>query len=131
MNIVDCSRINESPEKGWMLVYTRREVIFEPYISHEAAKERLKDQEILELHFFDQNIEYRCLESRSRRFGGRVEAIADFPDDENVYRENVLLEKPWDERKLMVLNHICYENESEIDVMGHIDNYRLVMQETM
>lgn len=131
MNIADCSRIKEAPEAGWMLVYTRFEVIFEPYDSRELAQERLKGYEILEVHLFDRNTEYRCLESRSPRFDGRAETVADFPDDENVYRESVLLEKPWEDRRLIILNHISYGNDSKDDVMGHIDNYRLVMQETV
>lgn len=130
MNILDCTRIDEAPEKGWMLVYARLEVIFEPYDSWEIVKERLKEMELLEVHLFDEKKEYRCLESRSPRFDDKkIETIADFPEDENVYKEIVLLEKPWEMRKLMILNHICYGDDSEVDVMGHIDNYRLVMLE--
>lgn len=62
-----------------MLAYTRKKVIFQPYADPDEVKQILADEQILELHLFDRDREYRAIASRSPRFqDGVIETIADF-----------------------------------------------------
>lgn len=126
MTLQDLKRLGDAPVRGQMLAYTRRKVIFQPYEDKEEAVEALENEELLELHLFDGQKEYRCAASRSRRFpSGVIEAVVDFPemDEQTVYREDVLLEDSEDE--ITVLNHIAYSAENG---MAYVDNYRLKMR---
>lgn len=131
MKIQDISRrkwFREAPEEGHILAYARDEVIFEKYSSLSQAEEWLKDKDILELHLFDREKEYRCLSSTSRRFaeqGGIIDLVESFEDDPvSVYRDQTRLEN----RKeiLTVLNHITYDEEQG---MAEVDSYRLIAEE--
>ncbi len=128
MRYTDLTRVAEAPECGHMLAYTRKKVIFQPYGNLEEVREVLANTELLELHLFDGQKEYRSIASRSLRFeGGRIEAVAQFPADResDVYKETVMLEKEFG-AKITVLNHIHYD---ESNGMADIDNYRLRMGE--
>lgn len=126
----------KAPQKGQALIYTRKQVIFESYDSKESLIEKLGNEEILEIHLFDKNKEYRCIVSRSkRRKNGVIEAVIDFPveNPEKYYEEKILLENGKGE--LIVYNSIKYDDEemdesksdSDKTGMATIDNYRLVM----
>lgn len=114
---------NEAPDKGQLLIYTRETVLFHKYPSKTFVLELLEGQEILEMHLFDNQKEYRCILSRSKRWeNGVIETIANFPiEKENVYKEEILLENT--KEKMMVYNHIQYDENG----MATIDNYRLAM----
>lgn len=118
----------EAPDAGYLLAYARDEVIFEKYDSRRQAEERLKDKELLELHMFDEEKEYRCLFSTSRRFsgqGGVIDLIEQFADDPvNVYRDQTRLENS--SAILTVLNHITYDEKQG---MAEVDSYRLIVEE--
>ncbi len=131
MKIQDISQrkcFREAPEEGHLLAYARDKVIFEKYSSLSQAEEWLKDKDILELHLFDREKEYRCLSSTSRRFagqGGIIDLVESFEDDPvSVYRDQTRLEN----RKeiLTVLNHITYDEEQG---MAEVDSYRLIAEE--
>lgn len=126
MTLQDLNKLKEAPAQGQMLAYTRRKVIFQPYEGREAVTEALGDKELLELHLFDGQKEYRCVVSGSSRFpSGMIETVADFPEDDewSVYREDVLLEDGQEE--ITVLNHIAYNGDNG---MAYVDNYRLKMR---
>lgn len=128
MKYTDLTRVMEAPQCGQMLAYTRKRVIFQPYRNLEEVEQVLADTEILELHLFDGQKEYRTIVSCSPRFeSGRIEAVAEFPADResDVYKETVMLEKEFG-TKITVLNHIHY---NECNGMADIDNYRLRMEE--
>lgn len=121
----------EAPKKGWVLAYTRKKVIFHPYETWEALEPELADVELLELHLFDQEKEYRCLSTRSKRFPeGVIETVADFreqdldrqDDNTEVYAEHIRL--LWGGAEITVLNHVSYDKTNG---MAIIDNYRLRM----
>lgn len=127
------------PDKGQMLAYTRRKVIFHGYENLESIEEELAEEELLELHLFDGVREYRSVSTVSPRFpGGVIETLADFPEDEKdehsgvgtVYSEQILLDAEIgkafgaDGHAITVLNHIQYNPENG---MAAIDNYRLKM----
>lgn len=125
MRLQDLKRMKEAPSCGQLLAYTRKRVLFQQYENVEELEEVLNEEELLELHLFDAQREYRCVATGSRRFpSGVIETVIDFPEEEesSVYREDVLLE----DRKGMitVLNHIAYNEDNG---MAYVDNYRLRM----
>ena len=128
------------PDKGWILAYTREEVLFERY-EKDHLENILKNKDILEIHLFDQEKEYRAIQSTSwknrknedkairstswnNRAEGYIEHIAsiDLSDQEHVYREEITLEKGG---TIFVLNHVNYDETG----MAFIDDYRLMMPE--
>lgn len=127
MHYMDLNKISDAPDRGQMLAYTRKQLIFQEYAGLEDVKQRLGNDEVLELHLFDQNCEYRAMASRSPRFPeGAIEAVVQFAeaDKSEIYQETVELENGFG--TMEVLNHIWYDPESG---MAHIDNYRLRMGE--
>lgn len=126
MNIDNLKRLEEAPERGQILAYTRKEVLFHSYERLESIREELRDETILEMHLFDENKEYRCIATESKCFPeGVIEYIAEFSDDSDVYKENTLVEEGYDADTLTVMNHIRYE---ESNGMAVIDDYRLTCQ---
>lgn len=133
MHWCELKRINEAPSRGYALIYTRQNVIFEPYNSLEELRAGIeadrKNEELLEIHLFDNDKEYRSVSSQSSRYpDGLIEAIIDFnADDETViYKEEVLVEGK-EQEKITVLNHIFYNENG----MAYIDNYRLQKEELL
>lgn len=119
----------EAPESGYILAYTRQEVIFKPYKNELDLEKNLGEQELLEVHLFNREKEYRAISSESKRFSEHfVEYIADFDckDPSKIFREKTKLEKEWSNRELIVLNHVAYDD----DGMAAIDDYRLLVSET-
>ncbi len=122
MTVRDMRRINEAPNQGTYLIYTRKRVLFGKYTSIEEAIGEADKDEILEVHLFDNASEYRAITSESKRHAeGVVEYIADFADErDSVYRENCMLENGGN---ITVLNHITYDKDNGMAV---IDDYRLI-----
>ena len=127
----DLKRKTEAPGEGWMLAYTREQVLFHSYKTYEEIEQELAEAELLELHLFDKDKEYRCLSTRSRRFpDGVIETVEDFvveegkKEDKNVYKEQVLLAGEWKGKSITILNHVSYDEKTG---MASIDNYRLRM----
>lgn len=124
MRYVQLKKAAEAPKSGQMLAYTRKQVIFQPYSKPEEVEQALSDAEVLELHLFDRDREYRAVASRSPRFpDGVIETAAEFAEDRDVYKETAALEEEFG-KAITVLNHIHFDQDSG---MGHIDNYRLRM----
>ena len=126
-------QIENAPEKGYVLAYFRNEVLFKSYKLLSDIKTELQnreEQELLELHLFNEEREYRCVYSRvSNGIYRVIEYVAkDFPKEgeDDVYVEEVSLETEQDEKVLTVLNHIKYSDETGMAV---IDDYRLVVRE--
>lgn len=122
-------KVHEAPVQGWVLAYLRKEVLFKQYYSLEEIREYIQQGEILELHLFDQEKEYRAIVSQSRRYpSGIVETIADFRlDTETTYNESIYLEAKYQKlgKKIQMCNHLNYDESG----MMEVDNYRLVMKE--
>lgn len=128
MRYADLKRKAEAPEHGQMLAYMRKQVIFKPYSNQSEVGLELEDSDILELHLFDEEKEYRAIASRSPRFqDGVIETVADFAEEEEnkIYRESVVTEKEFG-AVITILNHIHYDEKNG---MADIDNYRLRMGE--
>lgn len=125
MKLQNLERLDEAPECGHMLAYTRKKVLFQEYRNREELRAVLGDEELLELHLFNAQEEYRSVVSESERFrAGVIEAVIKFPKDDErfVYKEDVLLEGQ--AGTIAVLNHIAYD---ENNGMAYVDNYRLQM----
>lgn len=139
------------PIMGYILAYTRKKVIFRKYSSLEEldaifqktahrenqGNDKLLSQEILEIHLFDHEKEYRAIASESKRSFlekeiSAIEHIADFSveDEKTVYKEKIMLEPAFvvpangiAGEYITVYNHIFYEHG-----MAKVDDYRLVME---
>ncbi len=124
----DLEKIGEAPSAGQMLAYTRKSVIFQDYGDIGEVEQKVSGAELLEIHLFDDNKEYRAVSTRSKRFkDGVIETVADFCEtQEETYKEVVLLEDG--QKTMTVLNHLFYDNEGpDATGMAVIDNYRLKM----
>lgn len=121
----------KAPHRGQLLVYTRTKVLFEKYADLNEVKNLLAGKELLEVHLFDKNKEYRAVATRGKRKfkdcnNGVIEHEAEFENDEmRVYKENVLLDNKYKTYgSITVLNHIDYDENG----MAKFDDYRLVME---
>lgn len=123
-------KFKQVPLCGQLMVYTRNKVDFECYNcdSIEAVMDMLKQkyeqEEILECHMFNDDMEYRAISSTSYRYSesGFVDVIEAFvANNEDVYVEEVLLDNT--KATMKVLNHISYNALG----MASVDSYRLIM----
>lgn len=120
----------KAPLSGFVLAYMRKEVIFRGYDRiEELADLMLENEELLELHLFNEEKELRFVSSNSRRYKEKyIEHLSNFAIDEDTYCERVMLEKSPDNRKFLkyitIANHIGYDEESG---MAYIDDYRLMI----
>lgn len=123
------TKVGEAPGQGWLLACFRKKVVFVQYCSLEEVREHIAQGELLELHLFDQDKEYRAILSQSRRYpSGVVETVVDFRlDKETTYNEEVYLETEYRYlgEKIQICNHLAYDENGMLE----IDNYRLVMRE--
>ena len=116
--------IEKAPDNGYLLAYTNKNVLFERYSGKGSLKEKFSNVNLLEIHLFDENCEYRSLDSKSLRYKGFVESYTDFEYVESeCFKEDILLNDRKD--KICVLNHISYDDNG----MAVIDDYRLVVKE--
>lgn len=126
---------NNAPQKGFMLVYTRQKIIFKEYSDIKDVEKLLENIELLEVHMFDENKEYRAVSTTGNRefensAEGAIEHIADFKSDATteygVYKDNILLDKSFgvEHKSVTVLNKVSYDDNG----MANIDDYRLVIK---
>lgn len=125
---INSIQLENAPDKGFMLAYLRDEVLFENYETLNHIKEQLMTRDILELHLFNSDFEYRALSTISKRFpNGIIETIVDFDYSDDIYAVETSLDSKYDIEKtglknIKVLNHISYDKNG----VAHIDNYRLI-----
>ena len=117
-------RKEEAPEKGRALIYTRMEdVIWQRYNNIEEVEKWIDGKEVLEIHLFDNEKEYRALIAKSKRFpDGFLENCFNYSGepDENIYKEEICLE---DGGTIEVINHLKYDENSG---MATVDGYQLL-----
>ncbi len=127
MRWCNLQKIGEAPQAGQLLAYTRKNVIFQPYGALEEVEEWLSQEDLLEVHLFDEEKEYRSIATRSKRYkDGVIETVADFSEreEETLYKEQIRLENG--QGMITVLNHIKYDDKGDgATGMASIDNYRL------
>lgn len=140
MKFCDLKKIRQAdregaPSSGQMLIYTRKGVLFKGYHSIDEAERAVLDfcegKDILEVHLFDSEKEYRALastSSRAKKSSGVIEYTASFPYKKStVFIEEQQLEmNHGSDRKIStisVLNHISFDENG----MASVDDYRMVM----
>lgn len=123
MKIADLQEFKKAPASGQLLAYTRQQVIFHTYTSCEVVKDELKDENLLELHMFDDSREYRAIESNSKRCSGAIEWVAEdtLYEDMETYCEETMLENG--KGTLTVCNYVTFDEHG----MAKISDYRLMM----
>lgn len=128
-DLMSSRMLDDAPKSGWMLAYFRQMVVFHPYRTLDEAAEELGSKELLELHLFSAEKEYRAVVSSSKRFEkGFAEHTASFPENrESVYAESILTEHTLRSaaERIRVLNHFSFDENG----MLQIDDYRLVAEE--
>ena len=74
MDIRNLQQIDKAPHSGYMLLYTRQDVIFEKYDNIDNIKNDIlskvdskSNNELLEVHLFDNEKEYRAIKTTSHR----------------------------------------------------------------
>lgn len=143
----DLKRVGDAPSSGTVLAYTRRAVIFKDYSQIEDVMSYINGGEILEMHLFDDEKEYRCIASESRRFNnskendsnsvetngmeGVLEHISSFSENPeagtaySVFAEVVQLEDKYIGEvncpAITVLNKVSYDQYG----LGYISDFRL------
>lgn len=132
MDITKLTRIKEAPTEGTYLIYTRSAVLFEDYSDISVVEDILKNNDILEVHLFDDSKEYRMLKSESKRFAnGIIEHIVTSDEEKTEEDDNEHIDVYVDKtlihngsgRILNVYNRVAYNENG----MAKIDDYRLAM----
>lgn len=142
MQINNLKILNDAPEYGCALVYTRREKPnFKEYSSIEQIKQEFANKEILEIHLFNSEKEYRAISSTSHKHAGRgcVECIVTDEEygivrdngniiskDSNykVYEETTKISQDCEmEGWLKVCNYVAFDDRG----MSQVVDYRLIM----
>lgn len=130
MDIQKLKRISEAPQKGYVLSYLRDRVVFKRYESVDGLLNELAEKELLELHLFDNDMEYRAVTSTSKRYSdGIIEDVIDFKYDsksEECFKSDMVLEQGYIDNihTISVINHLMYDENGSASV----DNYRLVVE---
>ena len=127
-NLIDAS--DSLVEDGQALIYTRQNrPIFEHYqnLKQFVADKKLEELEILEIHLFDDEHEYRAIETKSHahKTQGIIEHVVSddlYKKNEKYIEEKVLLEVS--DEKIAVVNYL---EASESGMLSVID-YRLRME---
>lgn len=129
-----------APKMGYCLCYLRTAVKFFKYASLDEVKNQISDQaELLELHLFDSDTEYRALSTTSERFKeGYIEHLVSDPyyksSDRSYgfYDVEALIDKGEDDHKYKELPGTIklrnYYKYNESDALMIID-YRLFMED--
>ena len=109
--------LTKAPEKGLMYATYIDKMSFEPYCRDELT-EAISEEKLLELHLFDQDIEYRVVRTRK----GMVENII---SDETASYDDVYVEKVRTKREstcyVEIVNYLTYNEDDQLI----INNYRL------
>lgn len=125
MRFSDLKDFSLAPEKGQFMAYARKRVLFETYESLQDLTAKYQSEDFLELHLFDQDKEYRAIQSESVRYRGQngvITCMEDFSadDPESVYREDRELEGGV---RIKVFHHVAYDDRG----MAYVDGYRMSM----
>ena len=119
---MDFSKI---PEKGTMYALYMDKMVYRSYNREELQEDTALTEKLLELHLFDETMEYRYIKKRI----GEIEVLIsdDTVEHQDLYTEKIITlgnkkEKPdRDSGCVEVVNYITYD---ENDLM-RIENYRL------
>lgn len=120
--------LEKAPEKGMMYALYIDKVVYEPYASKDSIK---IENNLLELHLFDSEKEYRFITRRNQDPIKEVISdeivLGEEATEENSYEEEIFTLKDKMEKledtthRIKVVNYISYD---ENDLLT-IENYRL------
>ena len=124
--MADKITIANAPEKGYVLVYFRTGIVFQAYDGNlEEVLTQYPNDQLLELHAFDEQKEYRVVMGES---GMITAGIIRDHDKEETKTETVVLEDRYQSDKrlgglsqLKIVNYIDYDANG----MLFIRNYRI------
>ncbi len=112
-------KLEQAPEQGIMYALYKDRMIFEPYKKEELPKEDELKKNLLELHLFDGEKEYRFIKTRKGEIEKETICDSQVPHDDR-YIEKIFVSKERNEC-IEVVNYITYDED---DLMA-IRNYRL------
>ena len=119
--MIDLSR---APKRGIIYALFRDRVVFERYSIEKLEKSRFEGNNLLELHLFDEDMEYRVI--RTRMNGCKEMVISDdTAGAEDIYEEEVLLAgRDADSREnladtVKVVNYINYDENDLLKICGY------------
>lgn len=121
MTVLEHIELKKVPDKGYLLAYFRSELVFSYQSGIQELLEKKGLENLLELHVFDENEEYRLLRT------GKGKWIEVTVSDEKVQKEKkvecVKIEKKYEDamKYLNVVNYIDYDENGMIA----INQYRL------
>ena len=111
------------PDSGTMYALYIDRVVYKPYDKNELLNDLYLEDKLLELHLFDENKEYRYINSRQEEI---EYVVSDEIEYDDVYIEKVYVQEGIDEetndnsKMVEVVNYIKYD---ENDLLS-ISNYR-------
>ena len=124
------------PPKGIMLLYFKKQLVFEPYEVKNGelvydSTENLSEEILHECHFFDENIEYRLIRREER--GDAIETILTAEEEAHMdpdllYVEETLVKNEYLKnvdipKKLVIVSHYHYSNNDTLE----LKNYRIAI----
>ena len=111
--------LEKAPKKGMMYALYVDKVVYEPYVSKDSIKD---EKNLLELHLFDEEKEYRFIKRRNQvpiqEVISDIDILGEKANKQNSYPETIFTE---DDKQIKVINYISYD---ENDLLT-IENYRL------
>lgn len=110
--------LEKAPEKGIIYALYTDRVVFDRYEKENLPNDAVLQNNLLELHLFDQNREYRFV--RSRRGNIEAEIFDELSSSCEQYIESVFT----DHEKIPTVEVVNYISYDENDLMM-INNYRL------
>lgn len=113
-DIKELDKFSSAPKVGSYLIYTRKEVKYGDY-NNLSFLDKYQSDEILELHLFDENKEYRVISSRAN---GPIESILE--DSNDCIVDKISLEKPYG-GSVNLISYIEYDDNG----IARVNNYRL------
>lgn len=122
------NKLIEAPKKGQLFLATRYKIYYQPFYGEEELEKLLEDckeEDLLELHIFDHEKEYRCI----RKKNGFLECVVSdenqnlFDDkyEETVYTIKATNDDCGQQCRVKVVNYIKYQDRGMIKFV----NYRL------
>lgn len=118
----------KAPEHGTMYAIYIGKVVYEPYTREQLLEKENLEVNLLELHLFDKEKEYRYIKKRKGYIETEIsDETVELDDKDDKYEETIFTlkknqEKPDENHgKVMVINYIKYD---ENDLLT-IQDYRL------
>ncbi|SES98017.1 hypothetical protein [[Clostridium] polysaccharolyticum] len=111
---------DKAPKEGVVLAYFRNCVKFQIYKDNQLEKDGKilgeDKEELLELHMFDENMEFRAVKSRSQKKYIPNDVL--YNDNQDKIEEVILLEQKTP-GKIRVVNYLSYDEYGMAKIAGY------------